>query len=102
MEKVATIVETFLKSGEIDRQGIKSILEEGDISAEELIGRVEKALESIEGVGCPECDKLESDLKDALEFLKKGDYSEDDLEEVKDWLEEVEEMIEKSREGQED
>ncbi len=101
MEKVAAIVETFLKDGKIDKQRIESVLEEG-VSAEELIRRVEKALEDIAEVRCPECDKLESDLKDALEFLKKGDYSEDDLKEVEDWLEEVEEMIEKSKEGQGD
>lgn len=102
MNKLVQFIEEFVEKGEVSPKTLEEVVKEVEEEmestvAQDLIARVEELISEIEGVECSECEKLRNDLEDALAFLKSGDYNEEDLGEVEEWLDEVEEVIGKAK-----
>ena len=100
-EKAKELVEKFIETGEVDKGLVRSLVEgrvkEAAATAEDLANRAEELVSQIEGIECDKCDELKRDLEDVINYLRNEEVSEEELGEIEEFLDEVEEMIEKAQ-----
>lgn len=101
-QKARELVESYLESGELNRDLVRSLIEgriqEASATAEDLAARAEEILSEIEGIDCDKCEELKRDLTDVINYLRSDEVDEESLGEIEEFLDEIEEMIRRATE----